>query len=80
MYDPVLQAVRDTGGSGFVMAGERAEGQQFPGVHAEQLPPGRGRWVRRGERPHLVQVAHVTEPARAGSPDPSDPAGSRHAS
>ncbi|MEU4360782.1 type VII secretion protein EccCa [Promicromonospora sp. NPDC023987] len=58
LYDPVLQALRDTGASGFVLSGERAEGQLFPGVRAEQLPPGRGFWARRGERPVLVQVAH----------------------
>jgi len=62
LYEPVLQAVRDTGGSGFLMSGDRAEGQLFPGLRAEALPPGRGRWVRRGERSVLVQVA-VDEPA-----------------
>ena len=65
LYDPVLQALRDTGGSGFLMAGERSEGQVFPGLYAEQLPPGRGRWVRRGERPRLVQIANFVE----GVPD-----------
>ncbi|MFE7506691.1 type VII secretion protein EccCa [Promicromonospora sp. NPDC057488] len=60
LYDPVLQTLRDTGASGFVLSGERAEGQLFPGVRAEHLPPGRGRWVRRGERPVLVQVGRVT--------------------
>lgn len=58
LYDPVLQAVRDTGGTGLLMAGERAEGQVFPGTYAEPMPPGRGRLLRRGERPTLVQVAH----------------------
>jgi S-DNA-T family DNA segregation ATPase FtsK/SpoIIIE len=58
LYDPVLQALRDTGASGLVMSGERAEGQLFPGVRAQHLPPGRGFWVRRGERPVLVQIAH----------------------
>ena len=61
LYDPVLQAIRDTGGSGLLMAGERSEGQVFPGTYAEQLPPGRGRLLRRGERPTLVQVAHTPE-------------------
>ncbi|QHT57426.1 type VII secretion protein EccCa [Cellulomonas sp. H30R-01] len=61
LYDPVLQAVRDTGGSGFLMAGERSEGQVFPGQYAELLPPGRGKWLRRGERPTLVQVATSQE-------------------
>lgn len=69
LYDPVLQAVRDTGGTGFLMAGERSEGQVFPGVYAEQLPPGRGSLLRRGDRPRLVQVAlfpDVPAPEGAG--------------
>ena len=61
LYDPVLQAIRDTGGSGLLMAGERSEGQVFPGTYAEQLPAGRGRLLRRGERPTLIQVAHTPE-------------------
>ena len=57
----MLQALRDTGGTALLMSGERAEGQLLPGHYAEQLPPGRGRLVRRGERPTLVQVAHTPE-------------------
>ena len=70
LYDPVLQALRDTGASGFVMSGERSEGQLFPGVRAEHLPPGRGVWARRGERPVLVQVGRpwlAAPPATAPS-------------
>lgn len=63
LYDPVLQALRDTGASGFVMSGERAEGQLFPGVRAEHLPPGRGVLARRGERPVLVQVGRLESTA-----------------
>lgn len=67
LYDPVLQALRDTGGSGLLMAGERSEGQVFPGLYAEHLPPGRGTLVRRGDRPRLVQVAHFADvPATEG--------------
>ena len=58
LYDPVLQAIRDTGGSGLLMSGERAEGQVLPRTYAEPLPPGRGRFLRRGEAPFLVQVAY----------------------
>lgn len=65
MYDPVLQALRDTGGTGLLMSGERSEGQVFPGRYAEPLPPGRGHLLRRGERPTLVQVAHVPGGPRA---------------
>jgi ESX secretion system protein EccC len=57
LYDPVLQAVRETGGSVLLMSGERGEGQLLPRTYAEPLPPGRGRFLRRGEPPYLVQIA-----------------------
>lgn len=57
MYDRVLQVTRDTGGSLLLMSGERSEGQIMPRVYPERFPPGRGRFVRRGERPHIVQIA-----------------------
>jgi len=53
--------LRDTGGSLLVMSGERSEGQVAPRVYAERFPPGRGRYLRRGERPHIVQIAHTPE-------------------
>ncbi|GAB2990693.1 type VII secretion protein EccCa [Actinotalea caeni] len=61
MYDLTLQVLRDTGGSLLVMSGERSEGQVAPRVYAERFPPGRGRYLRRGERPHIVQIAHTPE-------------------
>ncbi len=64
VYDPVLSALRDTGGSTLVMSGERSEGQLLPGVFAEPMPPGRGRFIRRGERPVIVQAA-IPEPKDA---------------
>jgi S-DNA-T family DNA segregation ATPase FtsK/SpoIIIE len=57
MYDVALQTIRDTGGSSLVLSGERSEGQILPHVYAEQMVPGRGRFVR-GERPRIVQVAN----------------------
>ena len=68
LYDPFLQALRESGTSGLVMAGDRGEGQLFPGVYAGGQPPGRGRWVRRGEPTRLVQTA-IAEPTpeRVGS-------------
>jgi S-DNA-T family DNA segregation ATPase FtsK/SpoIIIE len=44
------------------MSGERSEGQILPGVYAEQMPPGRGRVVRRGDRPRIVQIADARAP------------------
>jgi DNA segregation ATPase FtsK/SpoIIIE, S-DNA-T family len=57
LFDPVLQAVRDTGGSVLLLSGEPGEGQILPRTYPEQLPPGRGTLLRRGEQPYLVQVA-----------------------
>jgi DNA segregation ATPase FtsK/SpoIIIE, S-DNA-T family len=58
MYDVAMQTLRDTGGSSLILSGERSEGQILPQVYAEQMVPGRGRFVRRGERPRIVQVAN----------------------
>jgi S-DNA-T family DNA segregation ATPase FtsK/SpoIIIE len=58
LFDPSLQALRDTGGSTFLMSGERSEGQILPRLYAEQMVAGRGRFIRRGERPFVAQVAH----------------------
>jgi S-DNA-T family DNA segregation ATPase FtsK/SpoIIIE len=66
MFELGIQVVRDTGGTGLVMSGERSEGQVFPRVYAEQMVPGRGRLVRRGEQPRLVQVADFSLPAEPG--------------
>jgi S-DNA-T family DNA segregation ATPase FtsK/SpoIIIE len=57
LYDPFLQALRESGTTGLVMAGDRGEGQLFPGVYASAQPAGRGWWVRRGEPTRLVQTA-----------------------
>ena len=47
------------------MSGERTEGQIIPSVYAAPLPPGRARVIRRGEREHLVQIAHFGDDAAA---------------
>lgn len=73
MYDVVLQTLRDTGGSTLVMSGERSEGQLLPQLYAEQMLPGRGRFVRRGERPRLVQVADF-RPQGSAADEPAEPA------
>jgi S-DNA-T family DNA segregation ATPase FtsK/SpoIIIE len=66
MYDPSLQSLHDTGGSALVMSGERTEGQILPRIYAEQMPAGRGLFVRRGEAPHIVQIAHFRPLRSAG--------------
>ncbi|WP_434769382.1 type VII secretion protein EccCa [Curtobacterium flaccumfaciens] len=74
MYDTVIQSIRDSGATGLVLSGERSEGQVFPKVYAEQFPPGRGRLVRRGTPPRIVQVAHFPT-ATTVAPAQADPAG-----
>ncbi|WP_431986077.1 type VII secretion protein EccCa [Streptomyces griseoflavus] len=57
LYEPLLTTLRETGTTAMVMAGDRTEGQLFPGLYASQQPPGRGVLVRRGRRHRLVQTA-----------------------
>ncbi|MEU5127700.1 type VII secretion protein EccCa [Streptomyces mobaraensis] len=57
LYEPFLMALRESGATALVMAGDRQEGQLFPGVHAAPQPPGRGFLVRRGAAARLVQTA-----------------------
>ncbi|MFE9282421.1 type VII secretion protein EccCa [Nocardiopsis alba] len=57
MFDPLVQAVREIGTSALIMSGDRSEGQLLPRLYASAQPPGRGRWVRRGGSPHLIQTA-----------------------
>ncbi|MGA4897521.1 type VII secretion protein EccCa [Streptomyces griseoincarnatus] len=57
LYEPLLTTLRETGTTALVMAGDRTEGQLFPGLYASQQPPGRGVLVRRGRRHQLVQTA-----------------------
>ncbi|GAA4939282.1 type VII secretion protein EccC [Streptomonospora halophila] len=57
LYDPLVQAMRETGASSLLMSGDRSEGQLFPKIYANYQPPGRGRWIRRGRSPRLMQTA-----------------------
>jgi len=60
-FDPAIQAIRDTGGSGLLMNGERSEGALFPKVYPEQFVPGRGKYVQRGSKPKVIQIANFTK-------------------
>ncbi|MFE6548642.1 type VII secretion protein EccCa [Streptomyces sp. NPDC057746] len=61
LYEPLLQGLRESGASALVMAGDRSEGQLFPGVYATQQPSGRGVLVRRGEPNRLIQTVHAED-------------------
>ncbi|MFD7435653.1 type VII secretion protein EccCa [Streptomyces sp. NPDC059861] len=59
LYEPMLQSLRESGASALVMAGDRSEGQLFPGVYASHQPPGRGTLLRRGEATRLIQTVYA---------------------
>ncbi|MER5868291.1 type VII secretion protein EccCa [Streptomyces sp. NPDC002044] len=60
MYEPLVQALRESGASAVVMTGDRGEGQLFPGVYASQQPAGRGVLVRRGRPSRLIQTVYTS--------------------
>ncbi|WP_329519513.1 type VII secretion protein EccCa [Spirillospora sp. NBC_01491] len=62
LYDPLVQAVRETGATALVMSGDRSEGQLFPPLYPAPQPPGRGMWIQRGRPARLVQTA-LLDPA-----------------
>ncbi|MEU0664733.1 type VII secretion protein EccCa [Streptomyces lavendulocolor] len=61
MYEPLVQGLRESGASAILMAGDRSEGQLFPGVYASQQPPGRGVLIRRGQSNRLIQTVFTPE-------------------
>lgn len=61
MYEPLVQGLRESGASAILMAGDRSEGQLFPGVYASQQPAGRGVLIRRGQSNRLIQTVLTPE-------------------
>lgn len=68
LYEPLVQGLRESGSSALVMAGDRSEGQLFPGVYAAQQPPGRGVLIRRGHSNRLVQTVYSPRNAPGAVP------------
>ena len=66
LYGPFLQGLRDTGGAVLLLSGDRGEGQILPRLYPERMPLGRGRYVRRGELPHIVQIAETPRAQERG--------------
>ncbi|MFE0376190.1 type VII secretion protein EccCa [Streptomyces inhibens] len=58
IYEPLVQGLRESGSSALLMAGDRSEGQLFPGVYASWQPPGRGVLIRRGQANRLIQTVY----------------------
>jgi S-DNA-T family DNA segregation ATPase FtsK/SpoIIIE len=63
LYNPVLQTIRDTGAATLLMNGDRTEGPIIGRTYPEQQPPGRGRYIRRGTKPFILQTAQTLNPA-----------------
>jgi S-DNA-T family DNA segregation ATPase FtsK/SpoIIIE len=57
LYEPFLTTVMETGTAGLVLSGDKSEGALFTGATPGNFPAGRGLFVRRGERPSLIQTA-----------------------
>jgi S-DNA-T family DNA segregation ATPase FtsK/SpoIIIE len=57
LFEPVLQRIRELGGSGLVLSGNREEGVLLGATRPTPLPPGRGVLVRRRGASELVQIA-----------------------
>jgi S-DNA-T family DNA segregation ATPase FtsK/SpoIIIE len=57
LYDPLVLGLRESGGALLLMSGEPSEGPILPGVRPRTLPTGRGRLIRPGVDPVVVQTA-----------------------
>lgn len=68
-YENVLQGIKESGGTGLLLSGDRQEGQIWPKVWMQRLPPGRGDLIRAGHAPERVQIAFSAPP----EPTPDDP-------
>jgi S-DNA-T family DNA segregation ATPase FtsK/SpoIIIE len=66
-YEAVFGRLRELGSPGLLMSGDPGEGPLLSGHKAAPQPAGRGRLIRRGERPLLVQTAFTPPGHPAGA-------------
>ena len=69
-FEPVVQRLRELGGTGLVMSGDPGEGPLLDGQKATRLPPGRGVLVRPRRTPTLVQVVYSPAASKSGPSEP----------
>ncbi|HET6295429.1 MAG TPA: type VII secretion protein EccCa [Kribbella sp.] len=69
LYEPFLTTVMESGTAGLVLSGDKSEGALFTGAVPGNFPAGRGLFVRRGERPYLIQTALADGTASADESD-----------
>ncbi len=70
VFEPVVQRLRELGGTGLVMSGDPGEGPLLDGQKATRLPPGRGVLVRPRRTPTLVQVVYSPAASKRGPSEP----------
>ncbi|MEH0110223.1 type VII secretion protein EccCa [Tersicoccus sp. MR15.9] len=58
IYESFFTALRDSGGTGLLMSGDRGEGVLLNGLRARQLPVGRAQVLRPGSAAATVQLFH----------------------
>lgn len=56
LFEPFSSAVRDAGGSTFLMNGDRSEGPLINNVRPRRQPPGRGLFFQGSQAPSTVQT------------------------
>ena len=67
-YEAVFGRLRELGSPGVLLSGDPGEGPLLGGTKAHPQPPGRGLFVRRGERPVLCKLPSHRRPlCRCGS-------------
>ena len=66
LYEPFLTTVMESGTAGLVLSGDRPRARCSPAPTPGNFPPGRGLFVRRGERP-------ASDPDRTGGRNPTAP-------
>ncbi|GAA3304182.1 hypothetical protein GCM10020295_54640 [Streptomyces cinereospinus] len=59
LYEPLLQSLRESGATALVMAGDRSEGQLFPGVYAASSRRAAAPCCAGGEPTRLIQTVYA---------------------
>ena len=72
MFEPVIQRMRELGGQGVLLSGNRDEGALLAGVRAAPQPCGRGFLVTRRHGSRLVQAALAADADADEEPNPDD--------
>lgn len=77
IYESFFTAMRDSGGTGLLMSGDRGEGVLLGGLRARQLPIGRTQVLRPGRPAETVQLFHnaVAETDEVGEGTVTGPIG-----